>query len=340
MPGPAQLATAAELRLSQRGVALPIAREVRGRLAPDAALVELPDEALERRAGVCHDPERDRTRRTDVTFVDVDLDDLLGRRVAPVFVEGQIEIPESRADDEHHVGIATHQIARLAEAEHEVSVVAGHRRAARHAGEHGTAESLHQAEQDFVGAGTVDTRAGDHGRTRRGGQQIGRLHESRLARLCRTGPVALRREQPQVGLRSRFVHHRCRHLELNGAGPARPHFPEGDARDFGDAVVAEDRSTPFHGRREDAELVLPLKGRNRRRVDDAEAMLRRDRQQRHSLMARGDHAREEVGRARSRIAENRCDLARGLVETDCHVGSRRLVSHRYQADAFVIQCGE
>ncbi len=184
----------------------------------------------------------------------------------------------------------------------------------------------------WLRARAVDARARDDGRTRGAGQEVDRLLELRLAREGQTGPVALRREQAECGRVADLVHHGRRQLQLHRSGPPGPHLAEREARHLGDPVVAEDRAAPLDGGRIHSELVLPLERGRRRRVDDAEAVLGRDRDEGHALVARGDHTGQEVGRARPRIPEHRGDLAGRLVEARRHVGRRRLVSHRHEPD--------
>jgi hypothetical protein len=90
----------------------------------------------------------------------------------------------------------------------------------------------------------------------------------------------------------------------------------------------------------DVELVLSLEGGGRRGVDDAEPVLRGDRDERHAFVPRGDHTGDQVRRARARVAEHGRDLAGRLVEPLGHVRTGCLVAHRYEADVASLERGK
>jgi hypothetical protein len=66
-------------------------------------------------------------------------------------------------------------------------------------------------------------------------------------------------------------------------------------------------------------------------------MLRRDGHERHALVARGDHARQQVRRAGAGVAEHRSHFARRLVDPLGHVGRGSLVADRYEAQTVPFQ---
>ena len=57
-------------------------------------------------------------------------------------------------------------------------------------------------------------------------------------------------------------------------------------------------------------------------------------------MPGGDQPRNQVGGARSRVAEHDGDLPGRLIQALCHVHAAGFVADRYEADAIRIQCGE
>jgi hypothetical protein len=91
---------------------------------------------------------------------------------------------------------------------------------------------------------------------------------------------------------------------------------------------------------EGLELVLALEGGRRRGIHDAESVLGGDGQHRHALVASGDHARQQVGRARARVAQHHGRRTGRLEDAFRHVRARRLVADRDEADALGLEGGE
>jgi len=86
--------------MPQPGSATPVPRSLEPHATPadrpvmarDRMVLQLPSEALERRAGIGDDAERDRTRHADVSWFNVDLNDFATRWFTPVFVERHVEV--------------------------------------------------------------------------------------------------------------------------------------------------------------------------------------------------------------------------------------------------------
>jgi hypothetical protein len=267
-----------------------------------------------------------------VTRIDVDLDDLLRPGVPPVLVVREIEVSEPRADDEHDVRLAPHLIAPRPVSVHVVVVVARDDRPARHRRHHRAAEQLDELKQSGVRARSVHTRAGHDGRTLGRCQKLGDLLELCLGglRLCRT--IGLGGQDGGGVLVVLLVHDRSRHLELDRPGTSRPHLAEGHACDLRHAVPGQNRPAPFDAGVERVELILALKGGGGRGIDDAQPVLRRERDERNALVTRRDHAGKQVCGARARISEHHPDLAGRLVEPLGHVTGRRLMPDRDEPD--------
>jgi hypothetical protein len=168
-------------------------------------------------------------------------------------------------------------------------------------------------------------------------QQLRHALELRLRGLGRLGAIALRGQQAEGRLIPRRVHHRRGHLELDGPRTPAPHLAEGQSGHLRDALPGQDRSAPLDAGSEGIELILTLEGGRRRRIDDAEPVLRGDRDEGHTFVSRRDDAREQVRRPGARVAEHGAHGAGGLVEALRHVRARRLVAHGHEADLVALQ---
>ncbi len=134
------------------------------------AAAEPGDKPLERRTGVGDEAERDGSRYTDVARVDVDMDHSATRRVAPVLVEGHIEVADTRTHDEHDVGIAPQFVGRGTLRMEVERMIVRHHGAPGHRGDHRAAQQFREFDQRCVCARAVYPGAREDHRTARSGK--------------------------------------------------------------------------------------------------------------------------------------------------------------------------
>ncbi len=136
---------------------LPVSSQVVRLVALDLPRFENLNQPFECRPGIRHDSHFDGPRHADVSRVNVDLNDLLGAGVPPVFVEGKVEIAKPGANDEYDVRFLSNEIAALAKGEHELIVVAPEGGPTRHAGQDRATKPLGQALERRVRISAIHT---------------------------------------------------------------------------------------------------------------------------------------------------------------------------------------
>jgi hypothetical protein len=100
-------------------------------------------ESLERVFCIGDHSKCERPRHAHVARIDIDLDELGVRRIAPVFVIRNVEVAEPGTRDQDNVGLAPRHVRGGAVCIEKVRMIERQRRAPRHRAEHRTIEQLH-----------------------------------------------------------------------------------------------------------------------------------------------------------------------------------------------------
>ena len=329
-----------ELRLAPGALAPTVPGQVRGGVSPLRGAGKGEREPVERASQVRDYADRERTRDAQTARIHVDLNQLLLGIVAPILVVGRVEIAEARAQREDDVRFTPRLIGAGPIPIQMVRMVLRRRRSSRHAGDNPAAELFSDFKHSRARVRAVHARANDDERVLGAREKAGHRFDLRRARLRSRRSITLGRKHRRARRLADGVHHGGGDLQLNGTRPARPHLPEGHAHHIGNARPGKDRRAPFYGRTKHVELILALECAGRRRVDDFQAVLCGDRDQRHPLVARIDHARQEVGGAGAWIGDRRRDLAGCLVQPFGHVDGGGLVTHGDEPNAVGLQGGE
>ena len=132
-------------------------------MACDRAFGQLRGEALERCLGVGDDAKCNGARYADVARVDVDMNELALRGIAPVLVVGHVEIAKPGAHDQQDVGIAAQLVGGRTLRREIQRVIVRNDGACRHRRNQRTLEAFRQRDQRGIGLAAIDAATGkDH----------------------------------------------------------------------------------------------------------------------------------------------------------------------------------
>ena len=272
--------------------------------------------------------------------IDIDLDQLAASRIPPVLVVWNVEVAESRTHDEQHVCLTSQVIGRGTLRQVAQGMLVRNHRPAGERRDHGAIQQFGQRQQRRIGMAAINAAAGEnHGRFRTR-QKIGRGGEFGVRDLRLTGTAGTAGVNGGGRGVAGRIQRRQRHLELHRPGAAGPHFAKGHSHQFRDALPLEYRGTPLDGGPEQVKLILTLKGGGSRGIHDPAAVLRGNREHRHTFMTRRDQPGYQIGGARSRIAEHDGDLAGGFIEPLGHVHAGGLVADGNESNSMIIQSGK